>query len=196
MVSFKNGKPFKGEYRKFHLKEEEAGDDFASMRDIVERRYRPSVEEGRPLPSLILVDGGLPQVHAALEGLARIPVEIPVFGLYKNERHETEGILDKEGTLYPLDRKSPLFFLLMRMQDEVHRFAISFHRKERGRKMVSSLFAGIPGIGPRREELLRKHYPTLESLRSASVEELMQILPRDLAEKVRALGEGDDGDNA
>ena len=82
------------------------------------------------------------------------------------------------------------------MQDEVHRFAISFHRKERGRKMVSSLFAGIPGIGPKREELLRKHYPTLESLRSASVEELMQILPRDLAEKVRALGEGDDGDNA
>ena len=196
MVSFKNGKPFKGEYRKFHLKEDEAGDDFASMRDIVERRYRPSVEEGRPLPSLILVDGGLPQVHAALEGLGRIPVEIPVFGLYKNERHETEGILDKEGTLYPLDRKSPLFFLLMRMQDEVHRFAISVHRTERGRKMVSSLFAGIPGIGPRREELLRKHYPTLESLRSASVEELMQILPRDLAVMVHALGEGKDGEGS
>ncbi len=196
MVSFRNGRPFKGEYRKFRLREEEAGDDFASMRDIVERRYRSPVEEGRPLPSLILVDGGLPQVHAALEGLGRIPADIPVFGLYKNARHETEGILDKEGREYPLDRKSPLFFLLMRMQDEVHRFAISFHRKVRGKKMVSSLFSGIPGIGPRREELLRKHYPTLESLRAASVEELMQILPQDLAEKVRALGEQGEGEGS
>ena len=184
MVCFINGERVKGMYRKFHLSEEDAGDDYHSMQEIIERRYLRLKEEKQEYPNLILVDGGLTQVHAALEALKAIDVTIPVFGLYKNNRHETEGIIDKEGKQYPLDRKSPLFFLLMRMQDEVHRFAITFHRQERSKSMTNSLFDNIKGIGPKRRELLRKHYPTLESIQSATLEELSQILPEELALEV------------
>ncbi|MBQ7994994.1 MAG: hypothetical protein IJ247_02095 [Bacilli bacterium] len=128
-----------------------------------------------------MVDGGLPQIHAALEGLEKAGVKINVFGLYKNDKHQTEGIIDEEGVIYPLDSKSPLFFLLMRMQDEVHRFAITFHRDLRKKHMKTSIFDGIKGLGEKRKEILHKHYPTLESLKSATVEELEQLFPHDVA---------------
>lgn len=182
MVCYINGSPCKKMYRKFHLSEEDAGDDYHSMKEVTYRRYKRLKEEGLSFPDLILADGGISQVHATLEGLKDAGVDIPVFGLYKNDRHETEGIIDKDEKVYPLDNHSPLFFLLMRMQDEVHRFAISFHKQMRSKAMNRSIFDGVSGIGEKRKETLRKHYPTMESLARASVEELTQLLPADVAE--------------
>lgn len=189
MVCYINGEPIKQMYRKFHLEKENAGDDYHSMIEVVTRRYKRLKDENLEYPDLILTDGGLPQVHATLNALNAIDVDIPVYGLYKNDKHQTEGIIDNDGVIYPLDNKSPLFFLLMRMQDEVHRFAISFHKNERLKSMHSSLFDGIKGIGEKRKETLRRNYPTIDSLMNASLQELKQILPEEAAkalyEKIR-----------
>src|SRR5574344_1402977 len=191
MVCYINGERAKKMYRKFHLLDEDAGDDYHSMKEVVSRRYSRLKEENLSYPDLILVDGGISQVHAALEGLVNAGVSIPVFGLYKNDRHETDGLIDENEKTYPLDKHSPLFFLLMRMQDEVHRFAISFHIAERSKAMGKTIFDEIPGIGDKRKESLRKHYPTIESLKLASKEELGQILPdavaNDLFNKIKDL---------
>ena len=181
MVCFINGEKAKSMYRKFHLNEKDAGDDYHSMEEVVYRRYSRLKEEGSSYPDLILADGGITQVHASLDGLAKAGVSIPVYGLFKNDKHQTSGIIDKDENIYPLDPKSSLFFLLMRMQDEVHRFAISFHKSERSKNMKSSLFDDIPGIGEKRKEMLRKHYPTIDSLKSATYEELTQLLPNEVA---------------
>ncbi len=182
MVCFVNGSPNKKMYRKFHLEKEDAGDDYHSMAEVVYRRYRRLKEEGSSYPDLILTDGGLSQVKASLEGLKEAGVDLPVYGLYKNDKHQTEGLIDKEGKTYPLERKSPLFFLLMRMQDEVHRFAISFHKQVRSKAMTESLFSSIPGLGEKRIELLQAHYPSIDALLGASILELSQIIPRQSAE--------------
>lgn len=191
MVCYINGAPAKKMYRKFHLSKEVAGDDFHSMVEVVSRRYTRLREEGLSYPDLILTDGGLPQVEATLLGLTKAEVSIPVFGLYKNDRHETEGIIDGTGKKYPLSNKSPLFFLLMRMQDEVHRFAISFHKERRLKAMHQSVFDGIPGLGAARQEKLRTHYASIDALRNASLAELSQILPKEVAlalyNKIQAL---------
>ncbi len=184
MVCYINGSPCKKMYRKFHLSEEDAGDDYHSMKEVTYRRYKRLKEENLSFPDLILADGGISQVHATIEGLKEAGVDIPVFGLYKNDRHETEGIIDKDERVYPLDNHSPLFFLLMRMQDEVHRFAISFHKETRSKAMNRSIFDGVSGIGEKRKETLRKHYPTIESLERASIEELTQLLPIDVAKEL------------
>ena len=177
MVCYINGKPAKKMYRKFHLSEDVAGDDYHSMVEVVKRRYSRIKEEGGENPDLILTDGGITQVHATLEALRAIEVDIPVFGLFKNDKHQTSGLIDNEGNTYELDRKSPLFFLLMRMQDEVHRFAISFHKQKRSKEMANSIFDGIEGIGDKRKEKLTAAYPSIDALLSASVSELAQIIP-------------------
>ncbi len=182
MVCFINGMPSKKMYRKYHLSEKNAGDDYHSMVEVITRRYTRLREEGSSYPDLILTDGGLPQVHATLEGLKKAEVDIPVYGLYKNDKHQTEGIIDKDGNTYPLDNKSPLFFLLMRMQDEVHRFAITFHRNERSKMMTKSVFDDVKGLGEKRKEVLKKHYPTLEAFKNASFEELSQLFPKEVVE--------------
>ena len=183
MVCFINGESAKGMYRKFHLSDENAGDDYHSMVEVITRRYSRLKNEGSPLPDLILVDGGLPQVHAAEEGLSQAGTpQIPLFGLFKNDKHQTSGLMDRSGNVYPMDSKSPLFFLLMRMQDEVHRYAITFHKNVRSKKAKESIFDGIPGIGIKRKEVLEKHYPSRETLLNASIEELSQILPEKTAQ--------------
>lgn len=184
MVCFINGEPSKKMYRKYHLSDEHAGDDYHSMVEIVGRRYKRIKEEGLENPDLILTDGGLTQVHATLEALSSIEVNIPVFGLYKNNRHQTEGLIDKDGNTFPIDQKSKLFFLLMRMQDEVHRFAITFHKQLRSKNMKTDILDEIKGLGDKRKEVLRKHYPTLDSLLSASIEEFEQFVPKNIAEKL------------
>ncbi|MBQ4255096.1 MAG: excinuclease ABC subunit C, partial [Bacilli bacterium] len=118
MVCYINGEPAKKMYRRYHLEKKDAGDDYHSMVEVVSRRYSRLKEEGSSYPDLILTDGGITQVHATLEALAKVEVSIPVFGLYKNDKHQTEGLIDKDGNTYPLERKGRLFFLLMRMQDE------------------------------------------------------------------------------
>lgn len=186
MVCYVNGAPAKKMYRKFNLPEEVAGDDYHSMVHVTTRRYSRLREEGQSYPDLILTDGGLAQVHATKEGLARAEVDIPVFGLFKNDKHQTSGLIDGEGKTYELDRKSPLFFLLMRMQDEVHRYAITFHKQKRSKAMTRSVFDGIPGLGDKRKEKLVSSYPTIDALLSASVSELSQIVPEESAKALYA----------
>ncbi|OPZ34262.1 MAG: UvrABC system protein C [Tenericutes bacterium ADurb.BinA155] len=182
MVCYINGEPAKKMYRKFHLDEKDAGDDYHSMKEITYRRYLRLKEENQPFPDLILVDGGLTQIHATQEALDAVGAKINLAGLFKNDRHETEGLIDGNGKVYPINNKSPLFFLLMRMQDEVHRFAISFHRDQRNKAMHHEIFDEVEGLGEKRKEVLRKHYPTLESLLAASLLELRQIIPENAAE--------------
>jgi excinuclease ABC subunit C len=181
MVCYINGEPAKKMYRKFHLDEADAGDDYHSMKEITYRRYLRLKEENQSFPDLILVDGGLTQIHATQEALDAVGVTIHLAGLFKNDRHETEGLIDGNGKVYPINNKSPLFFLLMRMQDEVHRFAITFHRDQRAKAMHHEIFDEVEGLGEKRKEVLRKHYPTLESLLAASLLELRQVIPEKAA---------------
>jgi excinuclease ABC subunit C len=184
MVCFINGEKAKKMYRKFNIEHEEKRDDFASMREVVYRRYSRLKEENQPFPDLIIVDGGLGQIHAAKEALDQAEVTIPLLGLYKNDKHQTEGLMDINGEIYPMDPASPLFFLLMRMQDEVHRYAIKFHHEQRAKGLFVSLLDGIPGLGEKRKRTLYARYPSIEEMKNASVSELEQILPTDVASSV------------
>ena len=181
MVHFQNGEPLKKMYRKYNIESNEGNDDYTSMKEVVYRRYSRAKEENNLNCDLILTDGGLGQVHAALESINALELDIPVYGLYKNDKHQTNGLIDKDGNVYPISNKSKLFFLLMRMQDEVHRFAISFHKDKRNKGMNKSIYDEIKGIGNKRKEILKKNYPTLDDLKNASIEELSQILPSNVA---------------
>ena len=183
MVAFVNGEANKSLYRKFKIEHEEKRDDFASMKEVITRHYSRLKKDEKKMPDLILVDGGLPQVHSASEALKEIEVEIPVFGLYKDDKHSTSGLIDVNGETYPIENKK-LFFLLTRMQDEVHRFAISFHKEKRNKAMTVSIFDEVKGLGSKRRELLQHFYPDINSLKEASLEDLCQILPKDVASEL------------
>ena len=180
MVAYINGEAAKNLYRKFKIEHEESRDDFASMKEVITRHYSRLKAENKKMPDLILVDGGLPQVKSATQALKDIEVEIPVFGLYKDDKHSTSGLIDIEGQEYPINDKK-LFFLLTRMQDEVHRFAITFHKQKRNKAMTVSIFEDVKGLGNKRRELLEHFYPDINLLKEASVDDLSQILPRDVA---------------
>ena len=180
MVAFINGEKCKKLYRKFHIEHEEKRDDLASMFEIVTRHYSRNKNENKKMPDLLLVDGGLNQVKVAMSALKKIDVEIPTFGLYKNDKHQTEGLIDVNGKTYPITNQA-LFFLLTRMQDEVHRFAISFHRSERLKGQKESILDGVKGLGLRRREMLEKAFPDINALKDASFDELKQVLPEDVA---------------
>jgi len=180
MVAYINGEAAKNLYRKFKIEHEESRDDFASMKEVITRHYSRLKSENKKMPDLILVDGGLPQVRSATQALEDIEVSIPVFGLYKDDKHSTSGLIDIEGQEYPINDKK-LFFLLTRMQDEVHRFAITFHKQKRNKAMTVSIFEDVKGLGSKRRELLEHFYPDINLLKEASIDDLSQILPRDVA---------------
>ena len=133
------------------------------------------------MPDLILVDGGLNQINAASRALEKAEVSINLFGLVKNNKHQTAGLMDINGNVYDIENKN-IFFMLTRMQDEVHRFAITFHQSLRNKKMKSSLLDDIKGLGAKRRELINKAYPDINLLKEATVEELSQLLPKEVAE--------------
>lgn len=180
MVAFINGEPAKKLYRKFHIEHDEKRDDLLSMKEIITRHYTRLKNSSKQMPDLILVDGGLIQIKAASEALTSIEVKIPVFGLYKDDKHQTKGLMDIDSNTYSFENKS-IFFLLTRMQDEVHRFAISFHKEVRRKAMTKSIFDSVKGIGRRRREVLEKAFPDIKALRNATIEELQQYLPLDVA---------------
>ena len=180
MVAFINGEPAKKLYRRFLINHEEARDDLASMKEIIFRHYKRMVDENKKLPDLLLVDGGLNQIHAASISLLEAGANIPLFGLFKNDKHQTSGIIDGSGKIYPIEDKN-LFFMLTRMQDEVHRFAISFHKEKRNKALKTSILDGVEGLGDRRKEKIYRAYPDLDSLKNASIEEFEQILPHEVA---------------
>lgn len=185
MVVFIDGKPAKREYRKYKIRTVTGADDYATMREVVRRRYTRVLNENLPLPDLILIDGGKGQLAAALDVLENeLGLSIPVGGIAKNEKHQTAMLLMGEPpSEVPLARGSDGFYLLQRIQDEVHRFAITFHRQTRSKSFLQSALDDIPGIGAKRKQRLYRHFGSLEKIKAASIEELQQAgLPAKLAE--------------
>ncbi|MDP4125360.1 MAG: excinuclease ABC subunit UvrC [Bacillota bacterium] len=182
MVQFIEGKPQRKGYRKYKIQPMETSDDTAAMRQVILRRYARMIAENNPLPSLILVDGGKGQINAALSALQELNITIPVAGMVKNERHQTHGLLDQSGNQVTIPKNHPTFHLLGRIQNEVHRFAITFHRQQRAKSMTLSVLDNIPGIGPKRKQNLLRHFSSLEEIKTASIEELQAAgLPLSLA---------------
>lgn len=177
MVTYVNGKKAPELYRRFNIRQPNRSDDIASMREVIYRRCSRIVSDSLKAPDLIIVDGGQTQVEAAREAMTAAGITgVKLAGLVKNDRHETHALMDGDtGEIIPLDRKSPLFFLLMRMQDEVHRYAITTHRGKRAKSLFSTFFDDIPGIGPKRKERLLDAYPSMDSLLSATEGEIAQL---------------------
>lgn len=181
MVAFINGEPNKNLYRKFKIEHEEARDDLSSMKEVIYRHTSRLIETKTKLPDLILVDGGINQIKAGLEAINKSGANsIKVFGLVKNDKHQTSSLMDSNENIYPIENKN-LFFLLTRMQDEVHRFAISFHKEKRGKAMTASLLDDIKGLGDKRKEMIYRAYTDITQLKNASLAELEQILPPEVA---------------
>ncbi len=181
MVCFKDGLPSKKDYRKFKIKTVEGPDDYASMREVIYRRYFRLLMEGKPMPDMIIVDGGKGQIKVAREVIESLNLPITICGLAKNEKHSTAMLLDKNANEIPISAKSELFFLLTRMQDEVHRYAISFHKNVRSKSLFESSLDHIEGIGPKRKKQLMNHFKSVKKMKEASLEELSEILPEKIA---------------
>jgi excinuclease ABC subunit C len=185
MVKFINGEKAPEMYRKYNLRGANTKDDLASMHEVLTRRFKRLKDEKQKLPDLIILDGGETQVQAAVETEEEQGVSIPLAGLKKNDRHETDALISGDGLYIPLDRKSSLFFLLMRMQDEVHRFAISSFHARKAKDFYQTIYDDIPGVGSKRKAMLLDAYPTVDSLKSASLEELSQFIPKEAAQAIK-----------
>ncbi|MBD5069855.1 MAG: excinuclease ABC subunit UvrC [Lactobacillus sp.] len=173
MVTFIDGRPEKNEYRKYKLQTVDHADEAASTREVIYRRYSRLLKEKKPLPDLILMDGAMIQVDAAIDVLHnQLGIQIPVAGMVKNDHHKTADLISATGQKIGLDPKSEGFYLLNRIQDEVHRFAISFHRQVRSKNSLSSRLERIPGVGPKTRIKLLREYGSLKKIADASLEEL------------------------
>ncbi|MBZ2131773.1 excinuclease ABC subunit UvrC [Streptococcus gordonii] len=188
MVVFVNGKPSKKDYRKYKIKTVVGPDDYASMREVIKRRYSRVIRDGLTPPDLIVIDGGQGQVNIAKEVIQeQLGLDIPIAGLQKNDKHQTHELLFGDPLqVVELSRNSQEFFLLQRIQDEVHRFAITFHRQLRSKNSFSSQLDGIEGLGPKRKQNLMKHFKSLTKIKEASVDQIVEVgVPRAVAETVR-----------
>ena len=188
MVVFVNGKPNKKDYRKYKIKTVVGPDDYASMREVIKRRYSRVIRDGLTPPDLIVIDGGQGQVNIAKEVIQeQLGLDIPIAGLQKNDKHQTHELLFGDPLqVVELSRNSQEFFLLQRIQDEVHRFAITFHRQLRSKNSFSSQLDGIEGLGPKRKQNLMKHFKSLTKIKEASVDQIVEVgVPRAVAEAVR-----------
>ena len=188
MVVFVNGKPSKKDYRKYKIKTVVGPDDYASMREVIRRRYGRVQRDGLTPPDLIVIDGGQGQVNIAKQVIQEeLGLDIPIAGLQKNDKHQTHELLFGDPLeVVELSRNSQEFFLLQRIQDEVHRFAITFHRQLRSKNSFSSQLDGIEGLGPKRKQNLMKYFKSLTKIKEASVDEIVEVgIPRAVAEAVR-----------
>ena len=183
MVVYERGKPKRNDYRKFRIKGVQGPDDYASMEEVLTRRFQHGLEEQkegkdlggfREFPDLILMDGGKGQVNVALEVLEKLGLSIPVCGMVKDDNHRTRGLY-YNNTELPIDKDSECFRLITRIQDEAHRFAITFHRQLRGKSQVHSVLDDIPGVGPARRKDLMRHFENIEAIRNADIEELKKL---------------------
>ena len=187
MVVFVNGKPSKKDYRKYKIKTVVGPDDYASMREVIRRRYGRVQRDGLTPPDLIVIDGGQDQVNIAKQVIQEeLGLDIPIAGLQKNDKHQTHELLFGDPLeVVELSRNSQEFFLLQRIQDEVHRFAITFHRQLRSKNSFSSQLDGIEGLGPKRKQNLMKYFKSLAKIKEASVDEIVEVgIPRAVAEAV------------
>ena len=179
MVVYEKGKPKRSDYRKFKIKGVQGADDYASMEEVLTRRFQhgmKEIEEGKELgsftafPDLILMDGGKGQVNVALHVLENLRLNIPVCGMVKDDNHRTRGLYYQNVEI-PIDRASEAFRLITRIQDEAHRFAITFHRQLRSQKQIHSILDDIPGVGTARRKDLMKYFNNIDEIKNATVEE-------------------------
>lgn len=200
MVVYEKGKPKRSDYRKFKIKTVSGPDDYACMREVLTRRFTHGMEEQQTLkdkeidavfgsftkfPDLIMMDGGRGQVNIALSVLDELHIAIPVCGMVKDDNHRTRGLYFNNREI-PIDKDSEGFKLITRIQDEAHRFAIEYHRSLRSKSQVKSVLDEIPGVGPARRKALMKHFKSIEEIKNAQPEELMQVpeIPRHIAEDI------------
>lgn len=184
MVVFVNGSPDKSKYRKYKIMEDK-NDDYNTMREVIYRRYYHGLLD-KDFPELILVDGGVNQIRACKDVLNELNINIKVCGLVKNDKHQTNDLLDGDSLeIYDIDRTSNLFHYLTRMQDEVHRFTINYHKQIRSKGSIQSLLDNIPGIGDKRRKELIKRFGSAKKIKEASIEELTEIIPLNVAENLK-----------
>ncbi|MFD2211080.1 excinuclease ABC subunit UvrC [Virgibacillus halophilus] len=189
MVVFIDGKPDKREYRKYKIRGVKGPDDYETMREVIRRRYTRVLKENLPLPDLIIVDGGRGQMSAAKDVLEdELGLDIPLCGLAKDDRHKTSELLYGDPPeVVQLSRKSQEFYLVQRIQDEVHRFAITFHRQLRGKNLLQSELDKIPGVGAKRRKLLLTHFASIQEIAKADVTHFRKLgIPKNTAEQIIA----------
>ncbi|WP_279620112.1 excinuclease ABC subunit UvrC [Priestia megaterium] len=187
MIVFVDGKPEKKEYRKYKIKTVKGPDDYSSMREVVRRRYSRALKEGLPLPNLIVVDGGKGHLAAVQDVLENeLGLLVPTAGLVKDDKHRTSNLMIGEPPqIIPLERNSQEFYLLQRIQDEVHRFAITFHRQVRSKSAFQSVLDDIPGVGEKRKKALLKYFGSVKKLKEATVDDIRNSgVPQNIAEKI------------
>ena len=187
MITFLDGKPSRKDYRKYKIKTVAGPDDYGSMREVIRRRYVRLLKESLPLPDLIVIDGGKGQIAVAQEVIVdELGLSIPVCGLAKDEKHRTSQLLMGDPpVVVPLKRDSHEFYLLQRIQDEVHRFAITFHRQSRSKTFFKSALDDIPGVGEKRKRQLLKHFGSVKKMKEASLEDFKQLsIPEKVAEAI------------
>ncbi|MGR6896729.1 excinuclease ABC subunit UvrC [Rummeliibacillus sp. BSL5] len=187
MVVFIDGKPNKKEYRKFKIQSANAHDDYGAMKEVIRRRYSRVLKEGLPLPDLLVTDGGKGQMEIARSILEdELGLDIPIAGLAKDDKHQTSQLLyGNPPEIIPLKRTSEAFYLLQRIQDEVHRFAITFHRSLHEKNAITSILDEIPGVGPKRKQQLLKHFGSIKKIKEADIEALREAkVPEKLAQVI------------
>lgn len=187
MVVFIDGKPSKKDYRKYKTRTSQKPDDYAAMREVVRRRYSRVLKDGLPLPDLIIIDGGKGQIESAREIVEdELGLDIPIAGLAKDAKHQTSQLLyGSPVEMVELKRTSKAFYLLQRIQDEVHRFVITFHRQLRGKNSIQSALDGLQGVGPKRKQQLLKHFGSVRKIKEANAAEIQQAgIPEKLAAEI------------
>ena len=187
MVVFVDGKPKKSEYKRFSIRNLQNQDDYASMHQVITRRFTHFLEGDAGFldkPDLLLIDGGITHAQTALDALNKLGISIPVFGMVKDDRHRTRALVTPEGLEIRIDSQQIIFALIGKIQEETHRFAITYHRKKRANRMRYSKLDQIPGIGPKRKQQLLNRFKSISAIKLATLEDLLQILPADAANSV------------
>ncbi|MDE6455964.1 MAG: excinuclease ABC subunit UvrC, partial [Dysosmobacter sp.] len=188
MVVYSGTRPLKSAYRRFRIKELEGKpDDYASMREVIRRRLQRAAdgdEKFLPLPDVFLIDGGVTHAQTALGAAAEFGVSVPIFGMVKDDRHRTRALVTPEGREIGIVGNQAVFSLIGQIQEETHRFAITYHHESHGKSALRSALDGIPGVGPKRREELRKRLGSVKAVREADVETLAAVVPRKTAEAV------------
>lgn len=187
MVVFTDGKADKNEYRKYKIRNVQGPDDYDTMREVIRRRYKRVLTENLPLPDLIIVDGGKGQMSVATDVLENeLGLSVPLCGLVKDDKHKTGELLyGNPPQIVPLERNSNEFYLVQRVQDEVHRFAITFHRQLRGKGLIQSELDKIPGVGAKRRNILLTHFKSIDAIRQAEIKDITSLgIPTNVAEGI------------
>ena len=190
-----DGKPLKRDYRRFKLKDMAHADDYASMNQIIARRFRRYLdgdEKFGEMPDVLLIDGGAGQVAAAKAALREVGMDVPAYGMVKDDRHRTRALVDEGGREIGIQHNQAIFSLIGRIQEETHRFAIEFHRQQQAARLKGSALDAIPGVGPKRKADLLKHFKSVKAVKAATLEELMDVVPQNTAISVHAHFRGND----